>query len=258
MNKDNETSIHEFDFNLICEYFSSIDRQGPGSESMTGKALSYVGELYADSRIADLGCGTGGQTVTIAKEVPGHIYALDLFPTFIDRLNARVVSNGLSERIDGIVGSMDALPFKEETFDLIWSEGAIYNIGFRKGLEYWRKFLKPGGIVCVSEASWLSESRPSEIEDFWMDAYPEIDTVEHKVRQMKEIGYDVITSFVIPENCWTEHFYKPQRKAQKIFLQNHQENPIASELVANMRHEAALYSKYSKYYGYVFYIGKKD
>ena len=37
---------------------------------------------------------------------------------------------------------MDALPFQEEELDLIWSEGAIYNIGFERGMNEWNKFLK--------------------------------------------------------------------------------------------------------------------
>ena len=52
MNKENKKSINEFDFSLICEYFSSIDRQGPGSEDMTKLAISYIEGLSADSKIA--------------------------------------------------------------------------------------------------------------------------------------------------------------------------------------------------------------
>ena len=70
-------------------------------------------------------------------------------------INARVLN--LQERVKGIVGSMDALPFEEEELDLIWSEGAIYNIGFERGLNEWRKYLKTGGYVAVSESSWFTE-----------------------------------------------------------------------------------------------------
>lgn len=49
-------SIHEFDFSLICEYFSGLERQGPGSPEVTIKALSFIDNLTDASRIADLGC----------------------------------------------------------------------------------------------------------------------------------------------------------------------------------------------------------
>ena len=47
---------------------------------------------------------------------------------------------------------MDNLPFQNEELDLIWSEGAIYNIGFERGMNEWNKYLKKGGFIAVSEA----------------------------------------------------------------------------------------------------------
>lgn len=133
MSNENKT-IHEFDFNLICEYFLSTERQGPGSPEATLKALAFIDNLSDQSRIADLGCGTGGQTMVLAQHAPGHITGLDFFPGFIDRFNHNAGKLNLQHRVKGIVGSMDNLPFREEELDLIWSEGAIYNIGFERGL----------------------------------------------------------------------------------------------------------------------------
>ncbi|MDD4604661.1 MAG: class I SAM-dependent methyltransferase, partial [Bacteroidales bacterium] len=157
-------SIHEFDFSLICEYFSSVERQGPGSPEITIKALSFIDNLTNESRIADLGCGTGGQTMTLAQHTPGQITGIDLFPTFIDHFNINATRLNLHDRVKGFVGSMDNLPFANEELDLIWSEGAIYNIGFERGLNEWRKFLKTGGYLAVTEATWFTPQRPAEIE----------------------------------------------------------------------------------------------
>jgi len=254
---DENRSIHEFDFKLICEYFSGIERQGPGSPEVTIKALSFIDNLTDKSRIADIGCGTGGQTMVMAYHTQGHITGIDLFPTFIDLFNINAHKLNLQDRLNGIVGSMDNLPFHNEELDLIWSEGAIYNIGFKRGLNEWNKFLKTGGYIAVSEASWFTEERPVEIDRFWKDAYPEIDTVSNKVAQMQQAGYIPFAAFILPENCWTEHFYNPQVSAQIIFLKKYAGNKTAEELIANQRHEAELYYKYKEYYGYVFYIGKK-
>lgn len=256
MSNENK-SIHEFDFNLICEYFSAIERQGPGSPGVTLKALSFIDNLSDESRIADLGCGTGGQTMTLAQNAPGHITGIDLFPLFIDLFNANALKLGLSEKVSGVVGSMDNLQFGDEELDLIWSEGAIYNIGFERGLTEWRRFLKTGGYLAVTEASWFTEKRPDEIEKFWMDAYPEIDTIPNKVAQLQKAGYIPVSTFILPENCWTTNFYVLQTKAQEAFLKKHAGNKTAEELVANERREAQLYQKYKAFYGYVFYIGKK-
>ena len=256
MSNENK-SIHEFDFNLICEYFSSLERQGPGSPEVTIKALSFIDNLTKESRIVDIGCGTGGQTIVLALHTLGHITGIDLFPAFIDLLNANANKLNIQNKIKGIVGSMENLPFQNDELDLIWSEGAIYNIGFVRGLKEWHKFLKTGGYIAVTEVSWYTDERPSEIDAFWQDAYPEIDTVPNKVAQMQEAGYIPVANFILPENCWTEHFYVPQVEAQEVFLRKHKGNHTADELIAYQRHEALLYSKYKKYYGYVFYIGMK-
>lgn len=157
MSNENNT-ILGIDVNLICEFFLNTERQGPGSPEVTLKALSFIDHLTDHSRIADLGCGTGGQTMTLARHAPGQITGLDFFPGFVERFNHNARVLNLQGRVKGIVGSMDALPFGEEELDLIWSEGAIYNIGFERGLNEWRKYLKTGGYVAVSESSWFTEN----------------------------------------------------------------------------------------------------
>jgi len=250
-------SIHEFDYTLICEYYAGLERQGPGSAEVTRKALSFIDNLNDESKIADIGCGTGGQTMVLAAHAPGHITGIDLFADFIAIFNGNSRRLNLQDRVQGIVGSMESLAFADGELDLIWSEGAIYNIGFEHGINEWRTRLKDGGFIAVSEASWFTETRPVEIDRFWRDAYPEIDTIAHKVGQMQKAGYIPVAAFVLPEYCWTRNFYDPQVAVQEKFLKKYAGNKQAEDLVANQRHEAELYAQYKEFYGYVFYIGKK-
>ena len=254
---DETKSIHEFELELICEYYSNLERQGPGSPEVTIKALSFIENLNNKSVIADIGCGSGGQTMVLAQHAHGKITGLDLFPVFINQFNKNVEKLNLQDKVKGITGSMENLPFKEGELDLIWSEGAIYNIGFERGLKEWRKFLKSDGYIAVSEVSWFTEERPAEINEFWEDAYPEIDTISNKVAQMQKAGYVPVATFILPENCWIEHFYAPQVNAEKVFLEKKAGNKAAAEFIENQRHETQLYYKYKEYYGYVFYIGRK-
>lgn len=250
-------TIHEFDFTLICNYFKALKRQGPGSPEITQKAVSFINELSDKARIADIGCGTGGQTMALANYTKGQITGIDLFPDFIELFNKNAIESHCEDRVKGIVGSMDALPFQEEELDLIWSEGAIYNIGFERGMNEWNKFLKKNGFIAVTEASWFTPERPSEIEDFWMANYPEIDTIPRKIMQMEKAGYIPTAHFILPENCWLEHFYAPQFPVQETFLKEYAGNDAAADLITGQRYEESLYNKYKEYYGYVFYIGQK-
>ncbi len=254
---DENRLIDEFEFNFICEYFLNFQRQGPGSPEATVRALGFIEGLTESSKIADLGCGTGGQTMTLALNTPGSITGVDLFAGFIDRFNANAASLNLQDRVKGVVGPMDAPPFQESELDLIWSEGAIYNIGFERGLREWRKFLKPGGYVAVTEASWFTDERPAEIAKFWQDAYPEIDTIPNCVAKMQAAGYVPVAMFTLPENCWMEHYLAPQIPVQDALSAKHAGDPTVEKFISLLRLEAELYRKYAAYYGYVFYIGKR-
>jgi SAM-dependent methyltransferase len=257
-NKNNGTipTIHDFDLNLICEYFLAFERQGPGSPETTLRALSFIGGLNAGSLIADLGCGTGGQTMTLAKAAPGHITGVDIFPAFIDRFNEQAWEHSVCSRVRGVAGSMDAPPFDKGSLDLIWSEGAIYNIGFERGMREWREYLRPGGYVAVTENTWFTDDRPKEIEEFWKAAYPEIDTIPAKITAMQRAGYEFVAAFMLPESVWAD-YYALQTVGKEAFLLKHAGTPFAERFIAAQDYEMSLWNRYKDHYGYVFYIGRK-
>ena len=252
-----EKTIEDFNFKLICEYFSQIQRQGPGDEETTLKALSFIKGLNAHPNVIDIACGTGTQTITLVQNIKGaHVEGVDLFPQFADILSRRLEHMGLQDRCKASVGDMANLQFPAESFDLIWCEGGIYNIGFRRGIREWRKLLKKGGYIAVSEATWFTKQRPLEVEKFW-DVYPEIDTAGNKTNQMEEEGYEVIATFRISDKCWTESFYKPQKDARKAIMQKYPQNACVQNLVNCMEHEEQIFNRFHNCYGYFFYIGRK-
>ena len=66
------SSIHEFDFRLICKYFSSLERQGPGSPEVTIKALSFIDNLTDDSRIAIIDCDNPKKRQQVVEDYDEH------------------------------------------------------------------------------------------------------------------------------------------------------------------------------------------
>ncbi|HPI39062.1 MAG TPA: class I SAM-dependent methyltransferase [Ignavibacteriaceae bacterium] len=256
MNEQKPT-IHEFDFNLIWEYFIHFERQGPGSPESTMKALSFIDNLSSESKIADLGCGTGGQTFILAQNTKAAITALDLFPAAIDKLNTTTERLGLQDRIKGIVGSMDNLSFQNGELDLIWSEGAIDSIGFEKCLNYWKSFLKTGGYFAVTNLTWFTSERPAELQEYYLNAVPGIGTMGQSISIIEKAGYTPIAAFALSEKCWTDTYIAPQKAVNETFLKKYAGNKTVETFISNMKYEAELYSKYKQYYGYVFYIGKK-
>jgi ubiquinone/menaquinone biosynthesis C-methylase UbiE len=109
---------------VFYELFSDIPRQGPGSDEYTRKAYMSLPDLALQPNILDVGCGSGMQTLELARISTGTITALDNYQPFLDDLRRRAQSAGLDNKIDILNGSMFELPFARGTFDLIWSEGA--------------------------------------------------------------------------------------------------------------------------------------
>ena len=256
MNKENKEPIFEFDLTFIASFFRSLDRQGPGGDEQTRRALEFLPETGPDLRIADIGCGTGHQTEVLARHLGGTITAVDLLPEIIEGLEARMRRAGLNDRVTGLVGSMDDLPFRDGEFDLIWAEGSIYNIGFERGLTEWRRFLKPGGVIAVTECSWLAPSRLPETA-YIRENFPDIGTPAAKVRILEKAGYVPLAHFVLPQHCWTQNYYAAVAARIPDFLEEQGHSPAAVRMAALMREEIEHYRAHGTDYGYVFYIGQK-
>ena len=243
---------------LLVDFHKDAERQGPGSSLETTKALNFININKGHKlKIADIGCGSGAQTITLAQNIEGHITAVDLFPEFLDKLNVRSEELGIQERIKTIEKSMEDLPFDNEEFDIVWSEGAIYNMGFEAGIKKWKNYLKPGGYLGVSEITWITNSRPKEVEEYWNMEYPEIDTASNKIKILEENGYSPVGYFVLLQNSWIDNYYKPIEERFSSFLEKHNNSEIARNIVEAEKEEIKLYKKYKDYYSYGFYIARK-
>ena len=150
---------------------------------------------------------------------------------------------------------MDNLPFSENEFDLIWSEGAIYNIGFNNGIKNWKKYLKPNGYLAITEQSWFTKDRPKEIEDYWINAYSGIDTIENNISKLKENGYKIIDYFSLPNECWN-NYYEPMERKFESFLNKWENKKEVVDFVNENIEEIKMHKKYNQYCGYEFYIAQ--
>ncbi|MEE4249925.1 MAG: methyltransferase domain-containing protein [Alcanivoracaceae bacterium] len=247
------------EFQLLIDLHKRALRQGPGGDAETAQAIDLAGiDRNAEIKIADIGCGTGASALTLARLTKARIIAVDFLQDFVDVLQARADSEGVADRIAPVCASMDALPFNEEEFDVIWSEGAIYNIGFQRGIVDWRRYLKPDGLLIVSEITWTTSSRPSELQSHWDREYPQVDTASAKIREIEESGYSPIGYFVLPERCWLDNYYEPMRAGFSQFLARNGNSDEARAIVEEERKEIALYEKYKAYYSYGVYIARKS
>lgn len=246
------------DLELLIDLHQDAARQGPGSDAETSRAIELAGlKREQPLKVADIGCGTGASTLVLARALNAQITAVDFVQAFLDVLVAEAQRQGLAEQITTRCCAMDALPFETSSLDLIWSEGAIYNIGFEKGIAEWRPYLKPGGLLAVSEITWTTGARPMALQQHWQAEYPEIDVASAKMRVLEQHGYSPVGYFVLPEHCWLDHYYRPLEQRFQRFLDRHQQSAEARSLVAAEQQEIALYEQYRAFFSYGFYLARK-
>lgn len=237
----------------IIDFHKDAGRQGPGSEEITLRALHAIPGYERFKNILDIGCGTGGQTLTLAKASAARITAVDLFPVFLEKLAQGAAAMGFPERILTKELSMDALDFPSGSFDLLWSEGSAYHIGFARALREWKPLLRRGGFLAVSEISWLRDERPAELDAYWNGAYPEIAAVPEKIAIVGQQGYRLLDHFIFPEECW-DNYYRPIRERSATFAAKYDNSPEVRAFVEEGLREADMYDTYKEFYSYVFYI----
>lgn len=244
---------------ILIDLHKDAVRQGPGGNEQTRLAITLSGlQGKHNLKVADIGCGTGASTLVLAEELDAHITAVDFLPEFLDKLEVAAAEAGLADRITTLPQSMDDLSFKRGELDAIWSEGAIYNMGFEAGITAWKPFLKEGGILAVSELTWLTSNRPAELQAHWDNEYSQVDTASAKLGILEKHGFSPIGYFTLPESCWLDNYYRPMQQRFSRLRNAYGRSDIVQAIIAAEEFEIALYEQHRTYFSYGYYIAQKS
>jgi ubiquinone/menaquinone biosynthesis C-methylase UbiE len=236
----------------------NLPKQAPGDEKITKKILNSIDFPNSDLKILDIGCGSGFQSLVAAKLYPhSKIIALDLHKRLLDEFEQKIQSEDLSNRITIVQGSMDDMPFSHNSFDLILSEGSIYNIGFEKGLEYWRNFIKTDSYMAVSELCWIKEEKQKPIEKYWKKNYPGMLSLQENISIIERKKLKLISIYVFPAYAWFSNYYTPLEERIRFYKNQLSLSDSEKEILEEEEREISMYKQYADFYSYVYFLIQK-
>lgn len=233
--------------------YNDLDRLSPPSVETTLNALDYIKYGGEEISILDIACGVGDKTILLANYFENStVEAIDLFKHNVTSLEEKISQNSLENRIYAYEMDMHDLDFPNEEFDIVFCNAGIEILGFEKGLDEWRRLLKPNGYLIVSDVSWLK--KPSnDSKNFWMNNYDDVDTIENKINQIRDVGYEFIDYVITPKSDWKDYYSKLEKNLNKL-----NSDKSAKNFVKLIKKEMQTYRQNSDDYTYVFYIGRRD
>ncbi len=246
--------------NPIFKIFESFPRQGPGDDEHTEKAFSIIAEPpKGGGEILDVGCGKGVQTMALARLCPDcRITATDIHQPFLDAVDEKIAAGGFSGRIKTVCASMDDLPFEEESFDIIWAEGCSFIMGFENAVRYWKKFLKKGGYMMISDLFWFSESPSDEAREFFAEIDPSMMIEDKGFEIIRNAGLELIGSFRLPSRVWEESYYSQVKRKSGDLMEEFKDDKDALMVIEGLKKEIEIFDKYADEYGYTYNIIQKN
>ncbi|MCA9018917.1 MAG: class I SAM-dependent methyltransferase [Planctomycetaceae bacterium] len=242
---------------MIFSFFEGVERKGPGGEASTLKALSILKDLPMKPQILEFGCGTGVASIPLAQNLDCELTAVEIHQPFLDILAANAIQEGVGGRIKTVQADMGKPPFPENSFDVIWCEAAIYNVGFEYGLRLWKPLLRSGGYIAVSEVVWLTQEPPQMAKAFWDLDYPSMTTVDVNLATLSEVGFNPVDHFVFSPKEW-QNYYDPLQEHVTAYRSNHAENRAAQSLADSLQSEIDMWKECGDSFGYCFFIGRAD
>ena len=243
---------------VFRDIHQSLPRQGPGTDAATLAALKLCAGLPEPARVLDVGCGPGMQSLAIARSRNAQVVAVDVDETFLAQLNQSARAAALADRITARTLDMNALPFNDGEFDLVWSEGAAYIMGFAAALRQWRPLLRPGGYLMVSELCWTTHPRPRPVAEFFAEAYPPMTDVESRLADISAHGYEVVGRLTLPDEGWWTHYYTPLEKKLPSLRARYANDQAAGELIDETQREIDMRRQYSDAYCYEYFVAVRD
>ncbi len=126
------------------------------AESFAGVANPWeLGRLKSGERVLDLGSGAGTDSLVAAQMVgsEGHVTGIDMTPQMLAKARAAAAEMG-ALNVEFIESEAERLPFADETFDVVVSNGVIDLIPDKEAVfSELHRVLVPGGRIQIADVT---------------------------------------------------------------------------------------------------------
>ncbi len=242
---------------VFFEMYEGLPRQGPGNRGSAARALGLCQGLPPTPAVLDVGCGVGGQTLHLAELTDGSITAMDSHAPFVAALTAAIRERGLAQRVRALVGDMARPPLPPGSFDLVWSEGALYTIGLEKALHVCRGLLRPGGHLAFTDAVWRKDDPPRAVKASFDLDYPSMGRSEDTQAAIARCGLTLLGHFTLPDEAWWDDFYTPMQTRIEHLRRKYAGDAEALDALEHLAAEPELHRAHSEYYAYEFFVARR-
>uniref|UniRef100_UPI0025BC144F methyltransferase domain-containing protein n=1 Tax=Desulfonatronospira sp. TaxID=1962951 RepID=UPI0025BC144F len=163
----------------------------------------------------------------------------------------------LSQRVKAMVKDMARPEQEPGSFDLIWSEGALYNLGLKKALHLCHGLLRPGGYLAFTDAVWRKENAPAQVKASFDQDYPAMGWVDDDVAAIRDCGLELVGHFTLPDEAWWEDFYTPMEERIAQLRGKYAGDDEASAILDQLAREPVMHRRYCDFYAYEFFVARR-
>ena len=169
----------------LDKYRTDRDKLRENLLKYTRKGYKFIPKIKHPN-ILDIGCGSGVPTIELAKISNGHVTGIDIDESLLDILRRKIKDAGLKNKVSVLNKSISTMSFEKESFDIIWSEGAVFVIGFENSIKNWREYLIPNGFLVLHD----------DIKD-----------KTKKLGLIEKYGYKLTAEFDLSFEIWWNEYY---------------------------------------------------
>lgn len=175
-------------------------------------------EFYTNKYVLDAGCGSGKVTSAIARFGAKKVVGIDLTSEGINFAKEKSKEFPEGKNIEYIKGNCKDLPFEDNTFDIVHSNGVIHHTDdYEKCIKELYRVLKPGGKL------WIFVMGRSGMFEIIADTVRLI--MEHVdrasyMRYLQSLGFSSGRIYWITDHCYAKYHWKSKEDFESLLQKN--------------------------------------